>query len=217
MTVSYFTHVRCLGDGSADDPYRSNFEFLPEIDALLMFINNRAACVDLNQAPIEENIGKPRWLNTRIIARNKHIAVIVTESEEEDFANQVNTFTSERPTRPYGFEFEEYRNNVITHREWLINKITNLDNSFNANDILAYISSFNFTDANYASVQQWMLDILNGGNPTYPDVLSSNNLWLFSGLNGFYETWILEDSSAEINRIFNAFEIYNMDCILEVF
>jgi hypothetical protein len=216
MTISYFTHVRCLGDGSSENPYRSSLEFLPEIDALLMFINHRAACVDLNQKPIDENMGKDRWSNIRIIARNRHIAVITTESEDSDFENQINSFTEWRPTRPYGFDFESYIQNVSDHRNWLINNLKNIDELFDETAILSYILKLNFDDSDYQSIKNWIVSILNGGNDIYPDVLSQNNLWLFKGLNRFYDKWSLEGIYSDINKMFNAFEIYNMDCILEV-
>lgn len=216
MTVSYFTHVRCLGNGSGDDPYRYSFEFLPEINLLLRFINNESACVRLDQTLIAENINKERWANTTLIARNKHIAVIHTNLADEDFQQQLSAFSPERPPMPYAFTFEDYINNVISHRAWLIQTIKNIDELFNENDIFNYINNLNFVDDDFTNIKDWIINILNNNNILYPSLLCSNDRWLFEGWNTLNNKLNQESNNSDIYKMFNAFEVYNMDCILEV-
>jgi hypothetical protein len=98
----------------------------------------------------------------------------------------------------------------------LVNKLTNIDEFFDASNIAVYISSLSFVNIYYLSIQEWMIEILNNNNPTYPTLLSENNLWLFSGLNELYNVWSEEGPNSDINKLFNAFEVHTMDCILEV-
>jgi len=215
MTVSYFTHVRCLGDGSVENPYVSSLDFIPEIDALLLFINNRSACVDFSKTLIEENLSVNRWSNQVIFARNKHIAIIQTESEEWDLENQINSFTADRPVRPYGYSFEEYTNAVVNHRNWLISKLVNVEESFDVNNLYGYIAALSFIDEDFQSVQTWMLEMFSG-NPLFPATLLTNNQWNLEALQRLYNKYINEGINSDIKKMFNVFEIYNLDCILEV-
>jgi hypothetical protein len=216
MTISYFTHVRCLGDGSQENPFFYNYEFLPEIDALLMFINNRAACVDLTNNIVSENMSKPRWFDTINIARNKHITIIYTSSEEEDFANQLASFSSQRPVRPYAETYEAYINAVSNHRIWLIDFLSNVDETFDALDIRQYIQNISFIDEDFSAIRQWMIDIIDGNNILFPTTLVNDKFWNMENFNRLYSNWTLEGPYSDINKIFKAFEIYNMNCILEV-
>lgn len=215
MTVSYFTHVRCLGDGSPESPYVSNLEFIPEVDALLLFINNRSACVDFNKNLVEENLTVNRWTNQIIFARNKHIAVIQTESEEWDFENQINSFTADRPSRPYGFTMQEYIDSVIAHRGWLISRLSEVDEFFDSNDLYGYISSLNFLDSDFLSVQSWMLEMFSG-NPLFPDILLAGGQWRLEGFQQLFAKYNAEGINSDIKKMFKAFEIYNLNCVLEV-
>lgn len=216
MTVSYFTHVRCLGDGSADNAYRANLEFIPEIDALLLFINNRAACVDMNGQVVLENTGHPRWSNQTLVARNKHIAVVYVESDDADFANQIASFTAERPVRPHGFDWGSYVSNVEYHKNWLINSIEEIDENFDINNIRFYIENLSFLDIDYISIQNWMLSTIDNNFTLFPDTLINNNLWNLESFNRLYLKYISEGPYADIKKLFKAFEIYTMNCILEV-
>lgn len=215
MTVSYFTHVRCLGDGTPENPYSPNLEFIPEIDALLLFVNNRSACVDFNKNLIEENLTVDRWTNQIVFARNKHIIVIQTESEDWDFENQINSFTADRPTRPYGYTMQEYISAVISHRNWLINTLVESDETFDSANIYNYITSLNFIDPDFESVHNWILQMFTD-NPLFPEVLLSNDQWNLEAFQRLYNKYILEGSNSDIKKMFKAFEIYTLDCILEV-
>lgn len=81
MTVEYYTYVRCLGGSSSDDTRYPSFEFLPDINNLFLYMQNRVACIDFDGRTIEENLGRDLWVNTNMIAYNNHIAVIHTSSK----------------------------------------------------------------------------------------------------------------------------------------
>jgi hypothetical protein len=216
--LSGFTHYRRLTNESLGLENAISLEWRPEIDILLTFLHANLACIDFDGVHIHENLDKgERWINTRTIAFNKHVVVTYSEMEEYEFARQQAAFTANRPPPPFAFSFSEYVDNDLARKNDILNIFSNIDINFNENNIFDYISSFTFTYIGYQSIQSWMLEMISGDyNTLYPSYLVAGNGWYMERMKEVYDFWIAEDSDSDINKIFHAFELYTLNCILEV-
>lgn len=218
MDRTYYIHLRRLHDPDNGISNQIAIEWRPEIDLLMLFINNMLACIDFQGKAIPENTPpQPRWDNITTLAVNKHIMIVSITADESMLNVLNNTFNDDRPPPPYGFEYDEYISTVREHRQWLIDRLTNLDSNFQSADIESYISSFVFSNEIYQSIQNWMIGVFGGDYGTlYPDQLVIQGQWRISQIKQLFDAWVMEFPDADINKMFQAFEIYTMNCILEV-
>lgn len=125
-------------------------------------------------------------------------------------------FLQQSPIRPYGFTLSEYVNNVITHRQNLIDNLKNIDISFNENNIVNYLNNFNFFDTDFIDIHNWMNAIIGGDNILYPSNLLVGPVWSLSQFRQVFAKLTLESDISDVNKMFQAFEIISMNYMLEV-